>query len=96
MTKREEPQEPQETALSDFHKLVSTFFKSHYSRLKPKIVYYRNYKNDVISGGSQGSVVGPILFNVFFNDFFYLSIMPQFITLLTITHFQISQKLLTN
>ena len=34
-----------ETGLSDFHKLVSTFFKSHYSRLKPKTVYYRNYKN---------------------------------------------------
>ena len=33
-----------ETGLSDFHKLVSTFFKSHYTRLKPKIVYYRNYK----------------------------------------------------
>ena len=34
-----------ETGLSDTHKLVSTFFKSHYSRLKPKIVYYRNHKN---------------------------------------------------
>ena len=34
-----------ETGLSDFHKLVSTFFKSHYSRLKLKIVYCRNYKN---------------------------------------------------
>ena len=34
-----------ETGLSDFHKLVSTFFKSHYSRLKTKIVYYRNSKN---------------------------------------------------
>ena len=34
-----------ETGLSDFYKLVSTFFKSHYSRLKPKIVYYRNFKN---------------------------------------------------
>ena len=34
-----------ETGLSDFHKLVSTFLKSRYSRLKPKIVYYRNYKN---------------------------------------------------
>ena len=33
------------TGLSDFHKLVSTFFKFYYSRLKPKIVYYRNYKN---------------------------------------------------
>ena len=34
-----------ETGLNDFHKLVSTFFKSHYPRLKPKIVYYRNHKN---------------------------------------------------
>ena len=34
-----------ETGLSDFHKLVSTFLKSHYSRLKPKIEYYRNYRN---------------------------------------------------
>ena len=34
-----------EAGLSDFHKLVSTFFKSHYSRLKTKIVYYRNSKN---------------------------------------------------
>ena len=34
-----------ETGLGDFDKLVSTFFKSHYSRLKAKIVFYRNYKN---------------------------------------------------
>ena len=34
-----------ETGLSDYHTLVSTFFKSHYSKLKPKISYYRNYKN---------------------------------------------------
>ena len=34
-----------ETGLSDFHELVSTFFKSHHSRLKSKIVYYRNQKN---------------------------------------------------
>ena len=34
-----------ETGLSDFHQLVSIFFKSHYSRLTPKIMYYRNYKN---------------------------------------------------
>ena len=38
-------QKTTETGLSYFHKLVSTFFKSHYSRLKPKIVCYRNYKN---------------------------------------------------
>ena len=34
-----------ETGLSDFHKLISTFFKSHFSRLSRKAIYYRNYKN---------------------------------------------------
>ena len=33
-----------ETGLSDFHKLVTVFFKCSYSRLKPKVVTYRNYK----------------------------------------------------
>ena len=34
-----------ETGISDYHKLISTFLKSCYRRLKPKIIYYRNYKN---------------------------------------------------
>ena len=34
-----------ETGLSDYHKLISTFFKSKAPRLKPKVIYYRNYKN---------------------------------------------------
>ena len=34
-----------ETGITDYHKLISTFFKSHYTRLKPKIIYYRNHKN---------------------------------------------------
>ena len=33
-----------ETGFSDFHKLISTFLRSHFSRLKPKTIYYRNYK----------------------------------------------------
>ena len=33
-----------ETGLRDHHKLICNFFKSCYDRLKPKIVYYRNYK----------------------------------------------------
>ena len=33
-----------ETGLSDFPKLISTIFKSHFSRPIPKAIYYRNYK----------------------------------------------------
>ena len=33
-----------ETGLSNHHKLICTFLKSCDNRLKPKIVYYRNYK----------------------------------------------------
>ena len=31
-----------ETGLSTFHKLISTFFKTQITRLKPKIVFYQN------------------------------------------------------
>ena len=34
-----------ETGLSDCHKFISWFMKSYISRLKPKIIFYRNYKN---------------------------------------------------
>ena len=33
-----------ETGLGDFHKLILTFFKTEITRLKPKIVFYQNYK----------------------------------------------------
>ena len=33
------------TGLSDWHKLVTTMFKSDFQRLPPKIVSYRDYKN---------------------------------------------------
>ena len=33
-----------ETGLSDCHKLVSTFMRSFVTRLKPKIIFFRNYK----------------------------------------------------
>ena len=34
-----------EAGLNDFHKLISTFFKTQITLLKPKIVFYRNYKH---------------------------------------------------
>ena len=34
-----------ETGVSDYHKCISTIFKSHYSKLKPKVIHYRNYKD---------------------------------------------------
>ena len=33
-----------ETGLSDCHKLISSFMKSYISCLKPKTIFYRNYK----------------------------------------------------
>ena len=34
-----------ETGVCDCHKLITTFMKSYISRLKPKNVHYRCYKN---------------------------------------------------
>ena len=34
-----------ETGLSDFNKLISTFLRSQFCRLKPKKISYRNFKN---------------------------------------------------
>ena len=34
-----------ETGVSDCHKLITTFMKCYISRLKPKNVHYRSYKN---------------------------------------------------
>ena len=33
-----------ETGLSDYHKMITTFFKLHFSRIRPKVITYRNYK----------------------------------------------------
>ena len=38
-----------ETSLSDYHKLITTFFKTNFSRLRPKVLSYRSYKNFIES-----------------------------------------------
>ena len=34
-----------ETGLSDFHRPISTFLRSQFCQLKPKKIFYRNFKN---------------------------------------------------
>ena len=34
-----------DTELSDFHKMVVTFMKTTFRKLKPKIINFRKYKN---------------------------------------------------
>ena len=34
-----------ETGLSNYHKLITTFFKANFSGLRPKVLSCRNYKN---------------------------------------------------
>ena len=34
-----------EISISDFHKLILTVIKSQYTKLKPKVICYRNLKN---------------------------------------------------
>ena len=37
-----------EAGLSDYHKLIFTFLKSKAPRLKPKVIFYRNYKKSLM------------------------------------------------
>ena len=34
-----------ETGLSDFHKMTFTLMKSTFEKFKPKVIFYRNFKN---------------------------------------------------
>ena len=38
-----------ETGLSDYHKLITTLFKTNFSGLRPKVLSYRSYKNFIES-----------------------------------------------
>ena len=52
-----------------------------YSYLKNKQSFrindftFQSYLGDIISGDPHGSILGPILYNLFFNDFFYFILL---------------------
>ena len=73
------------------YRKLRKYINSYLDKRK-QYVRINNINNDF--NDFNGSVVGPILFNASFNDFFFF--MLQFITSLTTTHFQVSQKLLIN
>ena len=51
-----------------------------YLKSRKQCVSVNNIKStfeEIISGVPQGSIVGPILFNIFFNDFFYFILVAS-------------------
>ena len=46
-----------------------------YSYLKSRKQCVKSYPGDIISGVPQGSILGPILYSFFFNDFFYFILL---------------------
>ena len=52
------------TGISDHHKLITSFFRSHFERIPPKRVEYRNYKKfdvtNVLRDLDQEMIQGPM------------------------------------
>ena len=75
-------------------KLLHSYLKKKWQ--KPKVNSSFSTWSELLQGLPQGSVLGPILFNIYLNDLFYLTEMTQVCNFTDDTTFYVCEKDLIN
>ncbi len=67
----------------DFLRLMESYLTEQYQRVKIDDSY--SYWEQIINRVPQGSILGLILFNIFINDFFYITVSQKLVLIRTLT-----------